>query len=175
MGGAATASISAQPNPSRGSLIVSVLQAGQTRYTAHVTDLSRPCVGGDSFRRSLRTPESLSPCSTASRTPPPARWPASAPAARRAGGEAPAQDGHRAEALQGIHEEHQQGARGLVGDVLAPGGAHGADADLARHMAHIAKSNASTPHSRSKMNQSLLRKLRLAARHKKFRCHARAA
>lgn len=49
------------------------------------------------------------------------------------------------------------------------------DADLARHMAHIAKSNASTPHSRSKMNQSLLRKLRLAARHKKFRCHARAA
>ena len=36
------------------------------------------------------------------------------------------------------------------------------DADLTRHMTHIAKSSVGTAHTRTKLNQSLLRKLRLA-------------
>lgn len=44
------------------------------------------------------------------------------------------------------------------------------DADLARHMTHIAKSSAGTVHMRVKLNQSLLRKLRLAVQRQKSYC-----
>lgn len=49
------------------------------------------------------------------------------------------------------------------------------DADLARNMTHIARSSASTPNIRAKMNQSLLRKLRLATQLRKAPRLARAA
>lgn len=49
------------------------------------------------------------------------------------------------------------------------------DADLARHMAHIARSNAGNGDIRAKMNQSLLRKLQLAIHGKYSRRCARAA
>jgi hypothetical protein len=49
------------------------------------------------------------------------------------------------------------------------------DADLARCMTHIAKSNASVGDVRTKMNRSLLRKLQLAVRGKYARRYMRAA
>lgn len=49
------------------------------------------------------------------------------------------------------------------------------DADLARAMSHIARSNAGSGAIRTKMNQALLRKLQLAVHGKHARRRAQAA